>query len=333
MKIQIVNEKDEIIGTKERSEIDYTTDIYRVSALWITNSLGQALLAKRAATKDKDPSKWGPAVAGTIEEGETYDSNIYKEAEEEIGLTGVEFTKTRKLYTDHPRKAFTQWYTGTVDRKIDDFIRQVEEVDELAWVDTSQIEQDLQSNPDKYIPAMPSVLSRLGLLSKESKTHPVLKTTFEYRGETINCDWYEITDISELPDIEWEQVYAVGNVNGEVPVVHYADSEVRNLPGGRFDEPGDTIERVLHREMEEELNMRVLSWRPIGYQFLSNQKFGNAYQLRVYAELEPIGEFVSDPGGSVVGHSLVPVEELNSYVQYGDVGERMINLVKKEFGK
>jgi isopentenyldiphosphate isomerase len=163
MKIQIVNEKDELIGVKERSEIDYTTDIYRVSALWLTNSLGQALLAKRAATKDKDPSKWGPAVAGTIEEDETYDSNIYKEAEEEIGLTGVEFTKTRKLYTDHPRKAFTQWYAGTVNREINDFTRQVEEVDELAWVDVAEMKQDLESDPDKYIPALPFIVSELGI--------------------------------------------------------------------------------------------------------------------------------------------------------------------------
>ncbi len=163
MKIQIVNEQDELIGVKERSEVDYTTDIYRVSGLWLTNSLGQALLAKRAATKDKDPSKWGPAVAGTIEEGETYKGNIYKEAEEEIGLTGVEFTKTKKIYTDKPRKAFTQWFSGVVDRDIADFTRQVEEVDELAWVDTEQMKQDIQNNPDKYIPAMPIIVSELEL--------------------------------------------------------------------------------------------------------------------------------------------------------------------------
>lgn len=163
MKIQIVNEQDELIGVKERSEIDYTTDIYRVSGLWLTNSLGQALLAKRAATKDKDPSKWGPAVAGTIEEGETYEGNIYKEAEEEIGLTGVEFTKTKRIYTDHPRKVFTQWFSGVVDREIADFIRQIEEVDELAWVDTEQMKKDIQDNPDKYLPTMSIIVSELDL--------------------------------------------------------------------------------------------------------------------------------------------------------------------------
>ena len=29
MKIQVVNEQDEIIGVKERTEIDYAIDIYR----------------------------------------------------------------------------------------------------------------------------------------------------------------------------------------------------------------------------------------------------------------------------------------------------------------
>ncbi len=163
MKIQIVNEQDELIGVKDRSEIDYVTDIYRVSGLWLTNSLGQALLAKRAVTKDKDPGKWGPAVAGTIDENETYEDNIYKEAEEEIGLTGVTFMKTIKMYTDRPRRAFTQWFSGTVDYEIADFTRQVEEVDELAWVDTEQMKQDIRDNPDKYIPAMQTIVEELGL--------------------------------------------------------------------------------------------------------------------------------------------------------------------------
>lgn len=164
-------------------------------------------------------------------------------------------------------------------------------------------------------------------------TKPDLQSSFIFRGETIDVDWYDVNNLDELPDVKWEQVYAVGHVGGKVPVVHYAESEVRNLPGGKFDEPGDTIYRVLHREMKEELNMRMLSWRPIGYQFLSNKKFGNAYQLRAYVKLQPIGEFVSDPGGGVIGHSLVPIEDLNSYIMYGEVGERIVQLVKNEFNK
>lgn len=167
-------------------------------------------------------------------------------------------------------------------------------------------------------------------MSKNNK-QPDIRSSFVFRDETISVQWFDVTTVADLPEVEWQQVYVVGNVAGKVPVVHYADSEVRNLPGGKFDEPGDTIERVLQREMREELNMRVLSWHPIGYQYLNSEKFGPSYQLRAYAKLEPIGEFVNDPGGSVVGHSLVPLEELNSYIQYGEVGDRMIELVRDEF--
>lgn len=171
-------------------------------------------------------------------------------------------------------------------------------------------------------------------MNNHIKTQPDIKSSFRYKGEIIKIDWYDAKDISELPNVEWKQVYAVGNVDGKVPVVHYADSEVRNLPGGKFDMPGDTIERVLEREMREELNMRVVSWRPIGYQFLSNQKFGDEYQLRVYAKLEPIGEFVNDPGGSVIGYSLVPIEDLNKHIQYDHkTGEHLIELVRNGFNR
>ena len=134
MKIQIVNANDELIGVKERSEIDFQNDIYRVSALWVTNSKGETLLAKRAAIKRNDPNKWGPAVAGTIDEGETYDENIYKEADEEIGLMGVEFTKIKKTRITYPRNYFCQWYSVTLDRDPNSFKLQDEELAEVVLV-------------------------------------------------------------------------------------------------------------------------------------------------------------------------------------------------------
>lgn len=163
MKIHIVDNQDNLIGVKERTEIDYKTDIYRVSALWLTNSKGQTLLAKRAAVKDKDPGKWGPAVAGTIDEGETYDDNIHKEAIEEIGLEGAEFTKGSKIRITHPRNYFCQWYFVTLDRDADTFVMQEDEVDKLEWVDIEQMKQELKTSPDKYVPAMQQIVDKLNI--------------------------------------------------------------------------------------------------------------------------------------------------------------------------
>ena len=47
MKIPIVNRKDEVIGRKERLELDYSNDIYRSASVWITNSNGDVVLAQR----------------------------------------------------------------------------------------------------------------------------------------------------------------------------------------------------------------------------------------------------------------------------------------------
>ena len=96
MKIQIVNTNDKVIGLKERKNLDYKNNIYRSSALWIINSKGKSLLAQRALTKKHHPGKWRPAVSGTIEKNETYDSNIIKESEEELGLKNI-----------HPKKIIT----------------------------------------------------------------------------------------------------------------------------------------------------------------------------------------------------------------------------------
>lgn len=88
MKIPIVNEQDEIIGYKDRDLRD-PKEITRVSGLWVTDTAEKILLAQRSWKKKSDPGRWGPAVAGTVEEGETYESNIIKEAREEIGLTNI----------------------------------------------------------------------------------------------------------------------------------------------------------------------------------------------------------------------------------------------------
>lgn len=163
MKIQIVDDQDKLIGVKERTEIDFKIDIYRVSALWLTNSKGQTLLAKRAAVKNNDPGKWGPAVAGTIDEGETYDENIYKEAMEEIGLEGEQFTQEPKMRITYPRNYFCQWYFVTIDRDTDSFTMQADEVDALEWVDIEQLKRELKTNPSKYVPAMQQIVDELGI--------------------------------------------------------------------------------------------------------------------------------------------------------------------------
>ena len=162
--MQIVDDNDDLIGDIERSRIDYEKNIYRVAALWLTNSKGEFLIAQRKLTKDRDPGMWGPAVAGTVEAGETYTSNIYKEAEEEIGLTGLEFYTGPKLRVHVPRNYFCQWFTATLDRAPEEFVLQEDEVEAVTWIGGDKLLYEVQNQPEKYIPGMYAALEVLGIV-------------------------------------------------------------------------------------------------------------------------------------------------------------------------
>lgn len=151
-KIYIVNKKDEIIGVKDRDDFS-ANNIHRISALWITNSNNEILIAQRAFGKRLAPGKWSAAAAGTVEEGETYKSNIVKEAEEEIGLKNFKFSKGPKILVEEGSPRFCQFYSTKVDNAIDEFIIQKEEVLQIKWMPANELRKDLRKNPQLYAPS------------------------------------------------------------------------------------------------------------------------------------------------------------------------------------
>ena len=158
---------------------------------------------------------------------------------------------------------------------------------------------------------------------------PDLISEFEYEGKVI-VEWFDVFDKDQIPDYKWQHVYMIGNINGKVPIVMYNEKR-DNLPGGRL-EPGESLDETLKREAVEELNMEVLSWQPLGYQRLTRPLDDTpTFQFRAYAQLRKIGEFESDPGGGVIGHKVVDLNEVNDHIKYGVVGNRLINNCKKYF--
>lgn len=139
--IPIVNEQDEIIGYKKRSDIEYTKDIFRTASLWITNSKGHVLLAQRSSDKKVDPDKWAEAVGGTVEGDDSYEATIYREAQEELGITGETFKQGRKEFVDTPSaRYFIQWYSIILDWPLEDFHPQTSELQAIGWWDKDQLQ-------------------------------------------------------------------------------------------------------------------------------------------------------------------------------------------------
>ena len=164
-KVIVVDDKDNPIDLKTYSELAYE-DIYRVSALWLTDAkTDDILMTQRKLTKHHDPGKWMAAASGTIEEGETYDENIVHEIEEEIGLYDLQLTKGPKEFTDDGQhKYFVQWYLATTDKDTAVIQIQEEEVEAHAWVPKQQLLSELAEDPTKFVPSFKKDLKALTII-------------------------------------------------------------------------------------------------------------------------------------------------------------------------
>ncbi len=153
MKIPIVNQEDEVIEYKDRSERT-ATDICRITAGYIFNSKNEFLIAQRQFDKAIDPGKWGPSVAGTVEEGETYDSNIVKEVAEELGLFDINLTFFKKLYYEaYNGRRFTSVYIGYIDMSAEEFRIQKDEVVQVRWISIPTLIDWYTKKPDDFVPS------------------------------------------------------------------------------------------------------------------------------------------------------------------------------------
>lgn len=149
--LQIVDENDTLTGHKTDGEFDPTSDIYRVSALWLRNSKGEVLLAQRAHSKKNGGGLWGPAVAGTIENDESYKDNIVKEMNEEIGLKDIALTEGKKrLVHATGRRYFCVYFYGHCNLPEESFVLE-DEVAAVKWVSEDWLTKDSTQNPTHYV--------------------------------------------------------------------------------------------------------------------------------------------------------------------------------------
>jgi isopentenyldiphosphate isomerase len=83
----IVNERDEVIGQRPRSEIHRLGLKHRAVHVLVFNSRGELFLQKRSMNKDCFPGAWDSSASGHLDSGESYDACAVRELGEEIGLT------------------------------------------------------------------------------------------------------------------------------------------------------------------------------------------------------------------------------------------------------
>jgi isopentenyldiphosphate isomerase len=82
----VVNERDEVIDRKPRSEVHRLGLLHRAVHVLVFNSRGEIFLQKRSMKKDRQPGVWDSSSSGHVDSGEDYDACAVRELREEIGL-------------------------------------------------------------------------------------------------------------------------------------------------------------------------------------------------------------------------------------------------------
>ena len=90
----LVNEKDEVIGTTNKEESHRTGSIHRVAAIYVFDKEGKLFVQEHLKSGRLDHS-----VGGHVAKGEAYDTAAKREGFEELGLTDpITFIST--FYSD-----------------------------------------------------------------------------------------------------------------------------------------------------------------------------------------------------------------------------------------
>ena len=82
----VVNERDEVIDRKPRSEVHARGLLHRAIHVLVFNSRGEIFLQKRSMQKDRQPGVWDSSCSGHVDSGENYDETAVRELGEELGL-------------------------------------------------------------------------------------------------------------------------------------------------------------------------------------------------------------------------------------------------------
>ena len=150
--VDIVDENNKLTGQVEERWVAYDKGLWRRTvSCWIMNEKGEILLQKRTASKRRNPNKWAK-TGGQVDSGESAEDAIFREVKEELGIeVPKDQIKIMDIHkSDDKNKRFAYNFIFVVNYKIEDYILQKEEVDEVKYVTIEDMEMIKKKNDNNY---------------------------------------------------------------------------------------------------------------------------------------------------------------------------------------
>lgn len=123
----------------------------RSTNLFVLNDKGEILCHQRSLEKERMPGVWSTHLGGHVGHGETYESNVQKEMEEEIGV-GVPNDQIIPWRTTRiePARLWVREFVTLLNVDVDQMTPQPGEVEVLRWMKPDEIIKSAKENPEQW---------------------------------------------------------------------------------------------------------------------------------------------------------------------------------------
>ncbi|MEV5341583.1 NUDIX domain-containing protein [Streptomyces sp. NPDC052676] len=128
--LDIVDENDRVIGRRPRGEVYAKGLRHRCVFVQARDAQDRIFVHRRTPTKLVFPSLYDMFVGGVVGAGESYDDAALREAEEELGVSGL--PRPRRLFTFlYDNGAGLSWWSAVYEVRCDLPVRP--QAEEVAW--------------------------------------------------------------------------------------------------------------------------------------------------------------------------------------------------------
>jgi isopentenyldiphosphate isomerase len=140
--LDVVDGADRVVGQATRADVYARGLTHRAVFVLVRDSAGRIFVHRRTTTKLSFPGWYDMFVGGVVGTGETYDEAALREAEEELGVSGLDTPTPLFRFLYHYPADGSSWWSGVYEVRCDLPVRpQPEEIAWHAWVSPAELDR------------------------------------------------------------------------------------------------------------------------------------------------------------------------------------------------
>ena len=155
----VVNERDEVIDRRPRSEVHARGLLHRAVHVLVFNARDELFLQKRSMKKDCFPGTWDSSASGHLDRGEGYDACAVREVREELGVA-LAGAPERMFKVDACPETGYEFVWVYRCRHEGPFVLHPDEIDEGHWFALDEVTRWMAERPAEFASGLIKIWER-----------------------------------------------------------------------------------------------------------------------------------------------------------------------------